>query len=553
VDLNQEAARIIGISMTGVIGQPAGQILRQHIDLVERFRDRIEAQAEITRGTAPQVRHYELQIAPLRDEAGDYLGRLITLHDITERKRAQEEIQDLNAGLEARVLARTAELAAANRAQEDLLRREQAARAEAEAARAEAESARRNLAFLAEASRLLANSLDETMALTGVAQLIIPYLADGCVIHGMDAEGRFRRIAARHADPNKTAVLVDLEQHYPLEPQAPYSTRHVAQSREPAFHPQVTEECLVGAAPDPRQLTLVRELSIGSYMCLPLVARERTLGTLTLLRCNTGPVYTPADLALAQDLAQRMALALDNAQLYRITRQAVHIRDEFLSVASHELKTPITSLLLAVQAVQRTTRQGTLPAPDYLARRLGVVEDQGKRLAHLINDLLDISRIVEGRLQLEPQPMDLAGLARQVLEQLQEELAQAGCPVTLAADHPVRGTWDSSRMEQVLTNLLTNAMKYGRGHPIAIAVTTTGTNACLTVTDQGIGIPPEHLERIFGRFERAVAPGKYGGMGLGLYIVRQIVEAHGGQISVVSAPGQGATFTVTLPLAPPGE
>ena len=298
------------------------------------------------------------------------------------------------------------------------------------------------------------------------------------------------------------------------------------------------------------QLALLRALAIRSYMCVPLVARERTLGTITLLRGAAGPAYTPADLVLAQSLAQRIALALDNAQLYRAARQAVHIRDEFLSVASHELKTPITTLLLAVQAVQRITRQGHLPPPEYLTRRLTTVEDQSKRLAHLVNDLLDISRIVEGQLQLEPQAMDLRTLTQQVLEQFQEELAQAGCPVTLAAPAPVPGTWDPARIEQVLTNLLTNAMKYGRGQPITITVTREGTQARLAVRDEGIGIPREHLERIFGRFERAVAPGKYGGMGLGLYIARQIVEAHGGEIGVVSAPGQGATFTVTLPSVP---
>jgi PAS domain S-box-containing protein len=550
VDLNEEAARIIGSALTGVIGQPAGLVLRHEFDLDARFGDQVEAQAEITQGRGADARQYELQMAPLRDEAGEMLGRLITLHDITERKRVQQEIEELNAGLEARVLARTAELAAANQAQEAALRREQAARGEAEAAHAEAEAARRDLGFLAEASRLLANSLDESMALTGLTHHIIPTLGDGCVIHGMDAEGRFRRIAARHVDPEKTALLVQVEQHYVVAPDAPYGVRQVAHSHAPAFYPHVTDECLISLAADPAQLAVLRALAIRSYMCVPLVARERALGTITLLRGDPSPAYTPADVVLAQDLAQRIALALENAQLYRAAQQAVRIRDEFLSVASHELKTPITSLLLAVQAVQRITRHGTLPAPDYLTRRLTVVEDQGKRLGHLVNDLLDISRIVEGQLQLEPQAMDLAALVRQVIDQFQEELAEAGCAVTLAADAPVPGTWDPARIEQVLTNLLTNAMKYGRGQPITITVARAGAQARLVMRDEGIGIAPEHLERIFGRFERAVAPGKYGGMGLGLYIVRQIVEAHGGAISVVSAPGQGATFTMTLPLTP---
>jgi signal transduction histidine kinase len=228
----------------------------------------------------------------------------------------------------------------------------------------------------------------------------------------------------------------------------------------------------------------------------------------------------------------------------------VQVRDEFLSVASHELKTPLTSLLLATHAVLRITRQDTLPTPEYLTRRVKMVEDQSKRLAHLVNNLLDISRITAGRLQLEPQELDLAALTRQVVEQFQEELDQAGCPVTLEAETPVQGYWDRARIEQVVTNLLTNAMKYGYGQPIGITVTGEGPMARLSVCDQGIGIAPEQQERIFGRFERAVAPGKYGGMGLGLYIVRQIVEAHGGSIAVNSEPGQGACFTVAVPRAP---
>jgi PAS domain S-box-containing protein len=550
VDLNQEARRVLGLPQTGVIGQLAGVVFRNHIDLARQFRDVTAAQTEIALGTGVETRFYELQIAPLHDEADEYLGRLITLHAITERKRAQEEIQLLNAGLEARVLVRTAELAAANQAQEATLHREQAARSEAEAARTEAEAARRDIAFLAEASHLLAHSLDELTTLAAVTQHIVPYLADGCVIHTMDDEGRFRRMAVAHADAHKVALINQLEQQYPVEDQATYGFPQVAHSREPAFHPHVTDECLVSQAHDAEHLALLRALEIHSYLCVPLLARNRTLGTITLLRRHPSPDFTPATLAQAQDLAQRIALALDNALLYRAARQAVQVRDEFLAVASHELKTPLTSLLLAVQAVLRITRKETLPPPEYLTRRLLMVEDQGKRLGVLVNDLLDISRIAAGRLHLEPQAMELTELIRQVLDQYQEDLAQAGCPVTLDATAPIRGYWDRARLEQVLINLLTNAMKYGRGRPITITAGTVGPIVRLQVRDEGIGIAPEHLERIFGRFERAVAPGKYGGMGLGLYITRQIVEAQGGSISVASAPGQGATFTVTLPFAP---
>jgi len=195
-----------------------------------------------------------------------------------------------------------------------------------------------------------------------------------------------------------------------------------------------------------------------------------------------------------------------------------------------------------------------MPPADYLLRRLTIAEDQSKRLDHLVSNLLDISRITSGRLELEPQQADLAALVRKTVEQFRDELAEARCQIMLEADGPVHGYWDAARIEQVVVNLLTNAMKYGRGRPIAITVTTDdyeqGARAHLTVSDQGIGIAPEHLERIFGPFERAASPTKYGGMGMGLYITRQIVEAHHGSIDVTSIPEEGTTFTVTLPRMP---
>jgi signal transduction histidine kinase len=198
----------------------------------------------------------------------------------------------------------------------------------------------------------------------------------------------------------------------------------------------------------------------------------------------------------------------------------------------------------------RGARHGTLgdPPPDRLQRLLTVIEKQDERLIHLVNNLLDASRLSAGRLELELEEVDLSALVREVVECFGEEIARARCRLDIRAEDHVVGVWDRSRLEQVVTNLLTNALKYGAGTEVTISVSADATSARLAVADQGIGIAPEHVERIFGRFERAVATKEYSGVGLGLSIARDIVEALGGTLGVVSESGGGATFTVELPL-----
>jgi signal transduction histidine kinase len=437
------------------------------------------------------------------------------LHDITERRRAEEERVRLS--------------------------REQAARAEAEAAQ-------RHLAFLAEASTILAGSLDYQTTLTSAARQAVPYLADCCAVDIAGENGVARRMAAAHRDPAKSVLILQLGQRYPTPVGPEHGFPRVLRTGRSDFWPVIDDAQLAAAAGSPEHRALLHRLGYRSLICAPLLARGRIIGAITFAMADSGRQYTPVDLALAEDLAQRIAMAVDNARLYQAAQDAVRMRDEFLSIASHELKTPLTSLQLAVQSLLRNMRRGGPPDQEKAASRLLIVEGQSKRLAGLINDLLDISRISAGRLALEPEATDLAALTRQVIGRFQDELEAAGCALALHADTPTRGHWDPLRIEQVITNLLTNAMKYGQGRPIEVTVQPDGGVARLTVRDGGIGIAPDHLERIFGRFERAVAPGRFGGMGLGLYITRQIVEAHGGTIRVISAPAHGAIFTVELPL-----
>ncbi|HYQ80265.1 MAG TPA: HAMP domain-containing sensor histidine kinase, partial [Anaeromyxobacteraceae bacterium] len=233
--------------------------------------------------------------------------------------------------------------------------------------------------------------------------------------------------------------------------------------------------------------------------------------------------------------------------------EEVRRRDEFLSIASHELKTPVAALQLQLQMLHRAAERQGAPLPRPLVDKVEALERQTRRLTLLVNELLDVSRMRLGRLELHLEEVDLAELAREAVRQLEGELRRSGSRIALRADAPATGRWDRLRLEQVLTNLLVNAAKFGEGRPIAVSVQAADGLAHLAVADQGIGILPEHQERIFRRFERAVSVEHYGGLGLGLYIAREIVEAHGGRIQLASAPGLGSTFTVELPLRPAGR
>ncbi|WIG99378.1 PAS domain-containing sensor histidine kinase [Myxococcus sp. SDU36] len=238
-------------------------------------------------------------------------------------------------------------------------------------------------------------------------------------------------------------------------------------------------------------------------------------------------------------------------QALRETQEAVRARDEFLSVAAHELRTPLTSLRLHLQLLLRQVGGSNQEPPPELAPRARVLDRQLSRLVGLVNTLLDVSRLAAGRLSLEPRELDLAQLVRQMAEAFSEEFNRAGSTLSLHVDGPLLGEWDSLRLEQVLVNLLSNAVKYGGGQPVEVSLASEGLTAVLAVKDQGIGISEDGMARLFGKFERAVSERHYGGLGLGLFITRQIVEAMGGSITVRSAQGKGSTFILRLPTRPP--
>jgi PAS domain S-box-containing protein len=412
----------------------------------------------------------------------------------------------------------------------------------------ERQESEERLRFLTEAGALLSASLDYEATLASVAHLTVPAIADNCAIDLVYADTGLRRVVIDAADPQRGELLRDLYRRYPPDPRA-LGIFEVLESGRSRLVAHVDDAQRVAPARDAAHAELLRAAGTTSYMVVPFVARGRVIGTLALNMAESSRHYGPADLALAEALAARAALAVDNARLYQEAQAAIGTRDQFLSIASHELKTPLTSLLMAAQLIQRrTAREGTLNPRDQ--RALTVVVHQASRLNRMVLSLLDLSRIESGQLSIEEGEVDLTALVRSLHEEVTPTLEQH----TLAVEAPaapvlVRG--DALRLEQVLQNLVQNAVRYSpEGGPITVRLSTQDGEARIAVTDRGIGIPAHALPNLGGRFYRApnVERHQISGLGIGRYGVNEIVALHGGRVDVTSTEGAGSTFTIHLPL-----
>jgi PAS domain S-box-containing protein len=428
------------------------------------------------------------------------------------------------------VIATGVDLTEQQRAEEAL--RRQAARLEA----------------LAEASRVFASGLDYKTTLDTVARRLSELIGDAALIRVISPDqGWLVPVAIYHPDPERAALRRRVIQQAPQRTDEGMTAR-VLQGRRTLRIPRLTLETVHGEM-KPEYWPYLE--GVSSLMMAPLEHRRHVFGHITLMRDAGGAPYTAEDETLLDDLAHRAAQAIENARLYGEAQAAVAARDEFLSIASHELRTPLTALRLALENMRRVASREALeqlPKP-YVERVLTTAERQGQRLEKLVTGLLDVSRIHMGRLDLDMEEVELGDAVREALGAVEDEAAQAGSEITVRGE-PVRGTWDRLRVSQVVTNLLANAVKYGGGKAVEVEYGARGDAAFLVVRDHGIGIDPSDQPQIFERFERAVSSRNYGGLGLGLYIVKRIVEAHGGSIGVESKAGEGATFRLELPLRP---
>ena len=406
--------------------------------------------------------------------------------------------------------------------------------------------------FLSESGRVLVAALEYEATLRSLARLVVPRLADYCMVCMLEG-GEVHRPAMAHRDPSQEPLLLALGRMRSVS-HTLVGVHSVLRTGEPELVPEVTEAWLRASAEDEEHFTTDRVLAPRSLMIVPLVARGRTLGAITFAStAASGRRYGPADLSLAEGLASRAALTLDNARLYRESQQATHARDEVLAVVSHDLRNPLHVISLGASYLLKRLPQGA--EGTSWRKQAELMRRSADQAVHLIQDLLEVAKIESGRLSVECQPQEVGRLVDDVIE-LHRPLAEARRLLLereLEAELP-RVLADRRRVLQVFSNLIGNALRYtSEGGRVTVRARREGRFVRFFVSDTGKGITPEHLPHLFERYWQP--KGAREGAGLGLPIAKGIIEAHGGYILVESEPGKGSTFSFTLPVseAPPAR
>lgn len=426
--------------------------------------------------------------------------------------------------------------------------------AQERAAREMADRARSQSELLADVGERLVSSLSAEVSAESLAEAVVPAFCDWCIVDLLGDDGSLAVIAMRHADPDRSALIAELRREYP--PIARDGEPHVigrAIDAGATVTEIVTDADLAERALDDRHLSLLRRLGVGSHAVVPLVGRGRVMGAISFVRGTDRDPFDPDDVATAEDITRRAALAIDNAHLYRSAEQAVALRDRFLAVASHELRTPLSVVRGHWELLtRRLSAPGADPAMqreqlEKSVRRLGEGIDQ---LQRLVEDLLDANRLRGKAVDLKPTEIDIGTLVRETVDDLQDATKAERVRLTLP-DSPVIGLWDRARLAQVIGNLVGNALKYSPDEgDVEVEVTEARGRVRIAVTDAGIGIAPEQLETIFEPFSRApnATERNLPGLGLGLAVSREIVITMGGRMWAESpGEGRGSTFVIEIP------
>jgi PAS domain S-box-containing protein len=530
---NPAATHLLGFEADEVTGMALGELINDLHETQQWDTARAGGSSQGTLELFARRKHgpevcVELTLSPLSNAADQHAYVLAVVRDISERRLADEER-----------IERVRELIAHE----------------------ESVAAHRRLEVLAEASRLLDASLDYEATLQEVADVAVRTMADWCIVHLLEHDGSIRWQALAHGDPAKEAVARELQERYPTSD----AVSRVLRTGEselygdeaagddgagPGAH-ELRESKRVARAHDADHLRMLRELDSRAVMIVPLVARGRMLGAVSLISTRPGRSYDASDLAIAEELARRCGQAIDNARLHQEAQIAVKARDRFVSIASHELRTPIARVKGYAEMVLAAFTDGDL-TDEMLQRSLKRIDHASDRLAALVRDLLDVSRISSGNAPvLRLRTLDLTELVREVVGRYQEQLSGTGHLLLDIVGTPGMVSADPDRIEQVLTNLLDNALKYSPDvAELHVRIQPKARGLLLEVQDHGIGLPPAAAERIFEPFSRATNAEQLQitGMGLGLFICRNIVEQHHGRIWARSAgEGTGTLISVWLP------
>jgi PAS domain S-box-containing protein len=574
---------IVGDRMLGVIEFFTKRISEPDADLLEmmgtiagsvgQFLERQEAEDELRRsereladffenatvglhwvgsdGKILRTNKAELDLLGYAEE--EYVGRSITdfhadkdvICDILSRLKAGEELHEYPARLKCKdgsikdvlidssVLFRDGEFVHTRCFTRDVTQRkrtEQTAR------------------FLADASAALAVLVDFDSTLQKVSSLAVPSFADWATVDLAEADGSLRRVSVSHIDPAKVQLAHEVHRRFPPDPAAPQGVWTILRTGRSEIVPEITDELLVQSTKEDELLRIMRELGLKSYIGVPLTVRGKTLGVITFINAESGHQYDETDLAVAEDLASRAAIAIENAQLYRELRQADQRKDEFLATLAHELRNPLAPIRNGLQILKLAGGGG-----EMVNEARTMMERQLSQMVRLVDDLLDVSRITRNKLDLKKERIPLATVVHSAVETSRPLMEQSGHAFSLTLPPtPVYLDADLTRLAQVFSNLLNNSAKYTMpGGRISLTGEVSHSEVLVRVRDNGLGIPADALPHIFEMFsqvdrnmERA-----QGGLGIGLTLVRRLVEMHVGTVEVHSeGPGRGSEFVVRLPI-----
>ncbi len=408
-------------------------------------------------------------------------------------------------------------------------------------------SAEQSARFLADVSASLAELGDYEASLQQVARLGVPHFADWVAIDVADESGQPRRVAIAHSDPSKVDPIPQTDSSFPPHAKTDRGPLKILRTGFAEMAVEITDSMLAEVALDDDELGLLRKLGARSYIGVPIAVRGQMLGALTFLSGRGSRRYAERDLSIAKDLASRVAIAIENARLYARLKEADRRKDEFLATLAHELRNPLAPIRNGLQLLRLSGGNGV---PGEKARAM--MERQLDQMVRLVDDLMDVSRINQGKIELRKERIDLAAVLTTAIETSRPLIEAMGHQLEVVLpEQALEVEADLTRLAQVFSNLLNNASKYSeRGGHITLIAERQGSDALVTVRDKGIGIAADQLPRIFEMFSqvKSALERSQGGLGIGLSLVKQLLEMHGGRIEARSdGPGRGSEFIVRLP------